>query len=280
MVHVRKRKVLFALLCSVGLLWLNCCTAFAADTDRRVFDDARLFSVEEVQSLTARIAEISESTGLDFAIVTTDDADGKTAQDYADDFYDSHDFGAGTQRSGALMLIDMDNREVYISTAGYAISLYTDRRIEAMLDDVFVYLPDGAYYQSAVAFLDSAEKYALQGTPNRPSERYDPATDSLVVYHGYSAGEIALAIVVPLAGAVAIFLAVVLNYNQDKKILAYPFRHQSRVSLTRSEDMFINKTLTSRPIEINSGGTSRSGGGSSTHMSSSGSTHGGGGRRF
>ena len=54
-----------------------------------------------------------------------------------DDFYDEHDFGIGSRRSGALLLIDMDNREAYISTKGYAITLYSDARIEAMLDDTF-----------------------------------------------------------------------------------------------------------------------------------------------
>ena len=276
---MRKGKRLFVLLCSVGLVLLSCCIVFAADTDQRVFDDAMLFSAEEVQTLTARIAKITEATGLDFAVVTTDDAGGKTAQDYADDFYDSHGFGAGSQNSGALLLIDMDNREAYISTVGYAISLYTDRRIEAMLDDIFAYLPDGAYYQSATAFLDSAEKYALQGTPDGTPERYDPDTDSLVVYHGYSAGEIVLAIVIPLAAAGAVFLTVFLIYNRDKQTVSYPFRQQSQVSLTRSEDVCINKTLPSRVIQTNSG-SSGGGGGSSTHSSSGGVSHGGGGRRF
>lgn len=273
---MRKRLFLFLLLSLLLIL-----PTAAADSNERVYDDASLFTVEEAQQLREQIARVRESTGLDFAVVTTNDAGGHTAKYYADEFYDSHGFGAGEQNSGAVFLIDMDNREAYISTDGYAIELYEDH-IEDMLDDIFEYLPDGYYYESAAAFLDSAERYALGGVRGADGfmERYDPVTDTMVVFHGYQPVEILIAVIVPLAAAGAVFLAVYLVYNRKEKTVPYPFRQQSRLQLTRSDDQFINRTLVTRHIDTSSHSGGRSSGGGSGGRSGGGGGHGGGGRSF
>ena len=91
-----------------------------ASDDTRVFDEAGLFDEYEKEGLETRIEEVRKSENIDLAVTTTDDANGKTSEAYADDFYDSHGFGTGDDASGVLLLIDMDNREIYVSTSGYA----------------------------------------------------------------------------------------------------------------------------------------------------------------
>ena len=86
----------------------------------RVFDEAGLFSAEEVQELETRIDEVRDSQDADLAVLTVEDAQGESAESYADDFYDSHGLGVGDDASGILLSIDMDNREIYVSTTGYA----------------------------------------------------------------------------------------------------------------------------------------------------------------
>ena len=91
--------------------------------ENRVFDDAKLFSADEITQLNDKIAALTSELSQDFVVVTTNDAQGSTAQEYADDYYDEHGFGIGENKTGVLFLIDMDNRKVYISTCHISIAL-------------------------------------------------------------------------------------------------------------------------------------------------------------
>ncbi|MBM6837148.1 TPM domain-containing protein [Clostridium saudiense] len=55
---------------------------------KRVVDRASLFSSEEIVSLENSINDISTRYEMDIVIVTTDDVEGKSSRDYADDFFD------------------------------------------------------------------------------------------------------------------------------------------------------------------------------------------------
>ena len=54
----------------------------------RLVDRADLLSELEEEELEARLDEISERQQADVVVVTVNSLDGKSAQDYADDFYD------------------------------------------------------------------------------------------------------------------------------------------------------------------------------------------------
>ena len=90
--------------------------ADAAET--RVFDQANLFTATEKQELERQIATERGKMKLDLVVVTTNEADGKSTEAYADDFYDQGGYGYGAKKSGVLYLIDMDNRRIHVSTAG------------------------------------------------------------------------------------------------------------------------------------------------------------------
>ncbi|WP_195985620.1 TPM domain-containing protein [Clostridium sp. D33t1_170424_F3] len=153
------------------LLITVCCggwTAFAAE--KKVYDQAGLFSADSAVTLDARASALTRKLESDFIIVTTDDARGKTPQDYADDFYDENGFGVGEDQTGALFLIDMDNRQVYISTSGKAIAYLTDSIIDGLLDDSVGYLKRQDYDGAASHFLDRMEKLFPSGDP-MPGEK-------------------------------------------------------------------------------------------------------------
>ncbi|MBP5793935.1 MAG: TPM domain-containing protein, partial [Spirochaetaceae bacterium] len=75
-------------------------------------------------------AEFLDKYNKEAVIVTTSDAQGKSAEAYADDFYDENDFGTGSGKDGVLFLIDMDNRKIHVSTSGSMIDYLEDWRIE------------------------------------------------------------------------------------------------------------------------------------------------------
>ena len=66
----------------------------ALAADGRVFDRADLLSASQEAALEAQIEGFQQETGMDFVIVTSDEAhDGKSQQQIADAFYDQGGFG-------------------------------------------------------------------------------------------------------------------------------------------------------------------------------------------
>ena len=256
-----------------------------------VYDAADVFSTDEEDDLSTRLEKLEEQTDdWKFAIVTTDDAEGKTARDYADDRWD-----ASGDADGALVLFDFDNGEVYISCAGDAMALYTDARVESILDEMFVYIPNGVYYDAAVAFIDSAACYyaagmetddpiyhlepgdSIENYENDPEYQYiQPARKKNVLLIVGVAAFSGLA-----AGGVAVGLAMA-KYRLKFPDRSYEVAEHAQLELTDRRDDVIGHIITHRRIPRNDdhGGGGGMGGGTTIHHSSGGSVHSGGGRRM
>ena len=58
--------------------------------------------------------------------------------EYADDFYDYNGYGMGEKHNGIIMLISMENRDVWFGTTGSAIKTFSlDKSYEQIWDDAF-----------------------------------------------------------------------------------------------------------------------------------------------
>ena len=82
------RILMAVLICSFFCMpvWTN--AAETAGNDQRVYDGAGLFSDSWISSMEAEIAQLQKKMKMDVVVVTTQDAQGKRAVEYADDFYD------------------------------------------------------------------------------------------------------------------------------------------------------------------------------------------------
>ena len=139
----------FYMLLRCSIYFISQVSPIWAAEGTRVFDEAGLFSAEEVQELETRIDEVRDSQDADLAVLTVEDAQGESAESYADVFDDSHGLGVGDDASGILLSIDMDNREIYVSTTGYAMKVLTDARVEKVLDAAYDSVADGNYAEGA-----------------------------------------------------------------------------------------------------------------------------------
>ena len=62
--------------------------AFAENDWPKIMDEAGLLTEEERAELEERAQSIANAYGMDVVIVTNDSLDGKTATEYADDYFD------------------------------------------------------------------------------------------------------------------------------------------------------------------------------------------------
>ncbi len=276
----------------IAVLFVLAPFSVAAQDESRIFDDAGLFSPTNIQRLDEKIADMEAGGRWNYYIVTTRDAGGKTARSFADDFYDQNHLGRGEDASGVLLLIDMDNREAYISTGGAAVDYYTSGKIEDTLDKISSSLSRSNYYSAANSFLNAvdAPMQSTSATPaagNSNSVTTQPETDTQTTEE--TTAELTLGQWVAVSAswaviAVGIFIAVVWSKhraNGTVRGIAVTPQNQDQLTLTRSEDRFVNVVTHTRRIQQSSSQSRNKGGTKpSVHRSSSGVRHGGGGRKF
>lgn len=263
----------------------------------RVFDQAGLFSETEIIQLEEKIAQCRKSTKMDVVIVSAY-ADGeRSAEEYADDYYDYGGFGVGKKASGVLLLYYMDGPgqpggECYISTTGTMINMFTDERIESILDDVYGDLGNRDFAGATEHFLEDVKAYVKEGVESG-QYTYDRDTGEIVRYHSIRLYEVAIAMVIAgiLAGSVCLDIKKRYAMKQSSREVSnslQAYRADCAFHFSVAGDKMVNKYVRSVPIPRNtssgSGGRGHSGsssaGRSTIHTSSSGSSHGGGGRRF
>lgn len=227
--------------------------------DPRVIDRANLFTDAQKADLQQRLDKLIEKIGMDIVILTDTDTGGKSSLLYAADFYDDNGYGLGSDHTGVIYFIDMDNRVPTIVTTGGAIASINDDMIDKMLDDVWQDLSDGTYSDSVIVFLNDIQGYFVK---------------QITVVEAV--------IVLLIAGLVmfVIIRTVRSKYDLKGETYTYDYDQYGKLTETVHTDTFINRTVTRRHIEKSSSSGGRSSG-SSTFSGSSGTSHGGGsGRSF
>lgn len=273
---MKEWKKRMALLITVPALCVTASPVFAATG---VVDDVPLLSEAECTSLSEQMEELAGDTDWDIFAISTDDAGGKTSREYADDYFDTY----ATRENGVVFLIDMDNREITISTAGESIYYLTDERIDEILDDAYAYVSNAQYYDCYIAMLNGVQKYYEQGIAS-DAYIYDEETGKIIPYRKLTAGEFAFALIVAVAVGALVFSGIHAKYKLKFAKDTMDPHGTGDVKLENSKDRFVNQIVTHRRIPKNpppsNGGSSGSSGRSTVHTSSAGTMHGGGSRKF
>ena len=227
----------------------------------KIYDYAELLTEDDENVLYDDINEFIDNYDMDMVIVTINVNDKGSPMEYADDFYDYNDFGIGEDRRGLLFLIDMQNRQMWISTTGSAIQMYTDARIDKILDYTYDKISEQDYYGCVSEFIKYAGIFASQGANG---------STSVMTREGAIKLEIGASVLVTI---IFVCIGVANHINVHKRSLAKEYISKG-LKLHEGRDNFVSRHVSKTPRE------SSSSGGSSTHTSSSGSSHGGGGRGF
>lgn len=271
-----KKKLLSVL--TVMILAMSLILPVQAGDDRqRMVDQAGLLSQEERQTLEETLDEISERQQMDVVVVTVNWLEGRTATEYADDFFDYNGYGFGSDHDGILLLVSMSERNWAISTCGYGITAFTDVGNKYLEKRIVGKLSDGKYYKAFTVFAEECDRFIDQAKTGEPFDIHNSPKRPMY----------ALRIVLSICGGFLIAFLIALRKKAKLRSIiqqrsATEYIEPGSMELTVNEDRFINRVTTTRKIERSSrsgsGGGSR--GGSSTHRSSSGRSHGGSSGRF
>lgn len=248
------------------------------DANEKVYDFADLFSDAEETEIYNKISAYSELSHFDLAVVTINENNKRSEVEYADNFYDYNDFGFNETRDGMIFLIDMDNRQIYISTNGYAVRQYDDYRIDQIIDAGYDNLRNQKYAQCILQMINESTYYIGLGIPS--------GNENLIIDgHRISRGAKPLStaqkigIVVGLSATITLIVAIVMYHKTRLKIKVGSLQsYFISAKNPQRNDQFLRSAISRVPIHTESSGSG--GGGSSFHSSSSGGFHGGGGRGF
>lgn len=300
---LKKLLSVFTAIILTVLLSVSAFAVFDGFTEKnpRLNDSADLLSESEEEELLSRLDEVSHNRGFDIVIYTTPDLGEYTdIAAFADDYYDYGEYGYSADRDGVLLVISMEERDWYISTCGYGITLFPDDYIQYIGSCLVTYLSDGNYAEAFYEFVGICEINLMNAYGGESDGYYydDSAITDFYyeggTYNGYYNApkkdvnllSVKYVLIAVAIGAAASLVAVLLMRGKLKTVhfqnTANSYIKSGSTVLTDNRDIYLYRNVSKTPIpKNNNSGSHHSGGsGSSVHTSSSGVSHGGGGGKF
>lgn len=254
----------------------------------RVYDYADVLTSEEEDKLRSFIAKCEDIIKCDIVLVTScedmeaigvapdttesglrvtgGDSWETAMMNTADDFYVSNHFGYNQPDGDGVLLLDNwyeDQEGSWLCTTGRVMNRFSTYDIDEVLNAVY-YKVDDSPYEAYKAYVEEFCEIMTEPT-------YEQETAASTIFGGF------------IVITIACLIYVGVNANQPQArdtTVVMEYVKGGRPVMNFSDDVFVDKRVTSRIIQTSSGGGGghRSGGGGS-HTSRSGSSHGGGGRR-
>ena len=292
-------KKQFSILCCLFLFCLllapgTALHALAAPlTQEYVYDSDHLLTEDEIVDLKELCQTKGAEAGVDIILLTERLSSYDAEKTYMEDFYDEQYEAGILNEHTAMLLINMELRDVYIQGYGNCEFYLNNDRIEYILDDIIPYLSDADYYRAMELFIDEVVYYMEQDKGvsfeyeegqdygeawGGPSDYYEVSYTPAEAIRYVPFGMIALISFV--IGAIS--LAIMASGSGGKVTTNNrSYMDASHSGLTAKRDDYIRTSVTKRrkPQENTSSysGPRSSGGGG---ISSGGRSHSGGHRGF
>lgn len=278
-IHTLQIFLLMFLMCSLPVLGVQAQEGDeTAGQNMQLTDQADLFTEEEASEIEEQIAELEEETGWDIMAVTTDDAEGKSATDYMETWFDDYT----RKDDGIICGIDMDNREIVIRAFGECRFYITDDRTEQVLDAGYEGVSEEEYGEAMRAMLREVETAYREENPE-DNRLYDEDTGEITSYkeehRGISKMELLIAFIAALAAGGITVGGIIGKYRLKFGGYQYSIEKNGSVKLRKKEDHFVNQFVTHRHIERDDSDDG-DGGISTVHTGAGGRSSSGGSRNF
>ena len=263
-----------SLILFVILLFALCAPALASSLPL-VVDDVSLLTEAEKTELTSEAQRLSEKYRMDVVIFTTGSLGGKTALNYAADYYDGKGYGQGDDHDGVMLMLSLEDRDWCILTTGSGIQAFTDYGIEVISDDIVPFFSDGDYASGFKRFLHDADVFLAQAEKGEPYDIHNTVQLRSPLDRALGAW-VYLLIGAVLVAAIGLGILMIGMKTAKPQYSAAHYVKEGSTQIARMQDLYLYHTQTRVRVQKESSG----GGGSSTFTSSSGTSHGGGSGKF
>jgi len=158
-IFVKKRSFLlfitaFLILLSFGGI------AGAKAQDQYIYDNAHLLTDNQKADLQSLSSRLGKDRNTAFIILTLNGTEGKSLEQYVEDYYDNE--GPGYHEShgnAAILAIDMKERDVYLAGFKKAETYLDNGRLDQIRNIITPDLSDGKYDQAFSTFIETAHDY-------------------------------------------------------------------------------------------------------------------------
>lgn len=279
-------KRILAALCAIFMCLLLCTGAFA-DRLFVIRDGAGLLTQGEQNELNELAWQVCDELNFQIVIVAVNSTGGRDIVEYADELYDT----SGYLEDGVLFMLDMYNREWYVSTAGRGMDALSDYVIDCIMEEVLYPLSSGDYYDAfqtfileckdCVAAFDSGEY--VPDSDDYYEYEYNYDDDYTYKKQGVSPAWIPGSLGIGLLSA---FLATGKMKSEMSNVRsqqnANGYTKKGSLNLTEQQDVFLYHTVSRVPKPKDDDRDMHGGGnfGGGVHMSGGGVSHGGHGGHF
>lgn len=161
------KRIAAALVCAVICLcmFFGGADCWAGEAEKApgvtVADDANVLMEEEADWLKGIAQALSEKSGWSVVAATCSDAGGKKAQTLCEEYFNKYTTGD----DGISCLVDLDNGELYLATAGEAQLYLTDSRLDNILEKAHAAAQKEDYTQALYLMMYESDQAYTRGMP-------------------------------------------------------------------------------------------------------------------
>lgn len=260
-----KNRRFLGILLAVLLAASLAVTAFATEAQLDyVTDEAGLFTDAQRETLEQRAAAISEKYEFGVYIVTLEDFTDYTnysnIEKFAVKLYDDYKLGWGEDDAGVMLMLSMAERDYDLDfNSKRANTIFTEAGRDWMENRFLVYFRGNDFYNGFSEYLNTCEEYLEAAKNGEPVGQGMPSSAD----QGKLSPAIAL-----IPGAIAALLVGIFTcapmHSAGVKRDADQYVIQGSLNLRRRSDMFLHRSVSRRPRQTQSSGSS----GGSHHYSS------------
>jgi uncharacterized protein len=159
-------------------------------SDRRVYDEAELLNIYEIEELESMCHDYGEKAGIEIYILTHNDKNATYPEKYIEDFEDQLPV-----EDRVYFLYDVYNNEIFMEGYGLAETYIHSKRIDIIFDNVADYLRGGYYYDAFKTYIRMSADYMADESElnydhdyvydNYNSIPYDNEPEHKYTYHEY-----------------------------------------------------------------------------------------------
>jgi uncharacterized protein len=168
---MKKRLTSLALLCLLCLLLALPALADGKRDLDLVVDTCGLLTAAQDEELNAKAERYSAQYGCEIILVVVPDTEGYDVEYYTEEVYRYYNFGWGTDKSGVILLLSMEERDYDLAAYGYGNTAFTDFGKQQLMKDVRSYLKKNDWYGGFSRYIDLCADYLRQAREGKPVDR-------------------------------------------------------------------------------------------------------------